>query len=291
MGLIKHNIKPTETFTNLATALAFSPTAEALLSEAKRISERLGAKLLLIHAGVKNKVAEEKAGLLLEKVGIDSTKVKLIWQEGDPVKVLNEVCHKEKVDLLILGALKHEDVLKYYIGSIARKISRNPPCSLLLITNPQLTKHSLRKVVVTGDNHPKTSNTIEKACHFAVNFNVKKITIVEEIDPKKVKTKIDDNLTLEQAYHEKKDLQEKEDQRIFKILHKLPLDSDTDVTLRCVFGKKGYSISHYAEVKKASLLVMNSPDNRLGILDRFFPHDLEFVLSDMPCDLMIVHPN
>ena len=74
-------------------------------------------------------------------------------------------------------------------------------------------------------------------------------------------------------------------------MHKLPLDSDTDVTLRCVFGKKGYSISHYAEVKKASLLVMNSQDNRLGILDRFFTHDLEFVLSDMPCDLMIVHPN
>ena len=79
LGLIKHNIKPIETFTNLATALSFSPTAEALLSETKRISEKLGANLLLMHVGVKNKVAEEKASLLLEKVGIDSTKVRLVW--------------------------------------------------------------------------------------------------------------------------------------------------------------------------------------------------------------------
>lgn len=283
-------IRPNDTFTTIAAALAFSPTAEALLSESKRISDKLGANLILIHAGVKNSVTTEKVDLLLTKVGLDKTKVKLIWQQGDPVKVLNNVCEKEKVDLLILGALRYEDVLKYYIGSVARKISRNPPCSLLLITNPQLKKHSLRKVVVNGGNHPKTEKTIEKACHFAVNFDVKKITIVEEIDPKEVKVKINDNLTVEKAFREKQDLQQQEDKRIFEILHKLPLSSDTDVSVRCIFGKKGYSISHYAEVKKANLLVMNSPDVKLGVLDRFFPHDLEYVLSDMPCDLMIVHP-
>lgn len=269
--------------------MAFSPTAEALLSEAKRISEALNAKLILIHAGVKSKEAEDKVQLLLEKSGLNQQRVKLIWKEGKPDKVLTSVCISEKVDLLILGAIKHEDLLKHYIGSVARKISRNPPCSLLLITNPQLTNQALRKVVINGLEHSKTQNTIEKACQFASNFSVKKITIVEEINPKEVKTKIDDNLTLEKAFHEKEELQRHEDQRILKILENLPIGSKTDVSVRCVFGKIGYSISHYAEVKNASLLVMNSPDNKLGILDRFFPHDLEYVLSDMPCDLMIVH--
>lgn len=281
-------IKP---FDNIATALAFSPTAEALLSEAKRISEKLNAKLTLIHAGAKSEAGEKKVNQLLKKVDLDRHSVKLIWKEGKPEKVLTEVCKVEKVDLLILGAIKHEDLLKHYIGSVARKISRNPPCSLLLITNPQLSNQSLREVVVNGLEHSKTQNTIEKACLFALGFNVKKITVVEEINPKEVKTKIDDNLSLEQAFHEKVELQKLEDKRIFKILNALPIGAETDVSVRCVFGKVGYSISHYAEVKKASILVMNSPDNKLGILDRFFPHDLEYVLSDMPCDLMIVHPS
>ncbi|MDB4082872.1 universal stress protein [Vicingaceae bacterium] len=269
--------------------MAFSPTAEALLCEAKRISERLRSQLTLIHAGSKNATTEQRVNSLLQKVGLDKTLVKVIWQEGKPEKVLTAVCISEKVDLLILGAIKHENFLKHYMGSVARKISRNPPCSLLLITNPQLKAQSLRKVVINGLEHPKTKNTIEKACDFALAFSVKKITVVEEINPKEVKTKIDDNLSLEQAYHEREELQKIEDTRIFNILNPLPIGRQTEVSIRCVFGKVGYSISHYAVVKKASLLVMNSPDNKLGILDRFFPHDLEYVLSDMPCDLMIVH--
>jgi nucleotide-binding universal stress UspA family protein len=260
------------------------------LCEAKRISERLQSRLTLIHAGPKSDVAEGKVDRLLEKVGLDKSLLKIIWKDGKPEKVLTAVCVAENVDLLILGAIKHEDLLKHYIGSVARKISRNPPCSLLLITNPQLRSQALTKVVLNGLQHKKTKNTIEKGVHFATAFNVKKISVVEEINPKEVKTQIEDNLTLELAFHEREELQKQENKRTFKILESLPIHPRTEVSVRCVFGKKGYSISHFAEVKKASLLVMNSPDNKLGFLDRFFPHDLEYVLSDMPCDLMIVHP-
>ncbi|MFT4755726.1 MAG: nucleotide-binding universal stress UspA family protein [Vicingaceae bacterium] len=289
MGLAQSKIEVIRPFKSIATALAFSPTAEALLFEAKRISERLNASLTLIHAGVKNSANESRVHELLEKVGLQKKSIKLIWKEGKPEKVLLEVCLLEKVDLLILGAIKHETLVKHYTGSVARKISRNPPCSLLLITNPQKSTQGLRKVVVNGLNHLKTKNTIEKACYFALSFDVKKITVVEEIRPTEVKTKIDDNLTLEQAYHEKQELRRREDKRIFEILKPIPIPSQTEISVRAVFGKEGYSISHYAEVKKASLLVMNSPDNKLGFLDRLLPHDLEYVLSDMPCDLLIVH--
>jgi hypothetical protein len=57
----------------------------------------------------------------------------------------------------------------------------------------------------------------------------------------------------------------------------------------CIFGKKGYSIGHFAETSKADLLMVNSPDTKLGFLDRVFTHDLEYILSDMPCDILIVH--
>ena len=47
--------------------------------------------------------------------------------------------HEEKkIDLLILGAVKREQILKYYVGSIARKITRQAKCSILLLIKPSL---------------------------------------------------------------------------------------------------------------------------------------------------------
>jgi len=192
----------------------------------------------------------------------------------------------------VLGAIQNEAMLRYYIGSVARKISRRPPCSLLLVTKPNKNESGLNSIVISGIDHPKTSNTIDMALNFSKNFNSNEVVIVEEVRPSKVKTRIEDDLTLEKAFEERENLKKKEDKRINQIIELTKNDSlKSNIQLKCIFGKVGYSIGHFAEIKNADLLVMNSPDKKLGFLDRFFPHDLEYILSDMPCDLMIVHPN
>jgi nucleotide-binding universal stress UspA family protein len=55
-------------------------------------------------------------------------------------------------------------------------------------------------------------------------------------------------------------------------------------------GKPGYVISKYAREKEADLLVVNSPDKPMNLLDRVFPHDIEYALAELPCNLLIVHP-
>ncbi len=259
-----------------------------MLYEAKRISQRLKGRLILIHVGEKNNELENKLNELLKRVGIEKESTKIIWQQGKPVEVISEVCIEEKVDLLILGAVQNEDMLRYYIGSVARRISRKPPCSLLLVTNPQKKSSELSSIVINGINHPKTEATILKALEFSQSFETKKVFIVEEVKSSKLKTRIDDDETLEQAFIEKETFIKAENERIADFLRPLKSDFSAKIEMKCVFGKEGYSIGHFAEVIGANLLVMNSPDKKLGFLDRFFPHDLEYVLSDMPCDLMIV---
>ncbi len=245
---------------------------------------------MLIHAGQKNEKLEFQMQGLLEKVGIDKKKVEIVWKEGGPVKVLSEVCREKEVDLLILGAIQNEAMLRYYIGSVARKISRRPPCSLLLVTHPDKNESRLKNIVVSGVDHPKTRNTIGAALTFSNFFGATELTVVEEVEPSKLKTRIDDNQSLELASEEREKLQASEDARIKQIIETAnhPL---SNIQQKCIFGREGYSIGHFAEIINADLLVMNSPDKKLGFLDRFFPHHLEYVLSDMPCDLMIVHPN
>jgi nucleotide-binding universal stress UspA family protein len=222
-------------------------------------------------------------------VGIDRNTTEVIWEEGKTVQVLSQVCYEQKVDLLLLGAMKNEDMLRYYIGSVARRISRNPPCSLLLITEPRRESNRLNSVVVSGIKHPKTAYTIKEALDFASSFGVKEFSIVEEVKPSEVQTKIEDDSSLQKAFRERENLSEREDKRIESFIATLNKQYSFSITNKCIFGKVGYSIAHFAEVKGADLLVVNSPDKKLGFLDRFFPHDLEYILSDMPCDLLIVH--
>ena len=228
---------------------------------------------------------------LLDKVGIKKEYVQIIWEEGNPVEVLRSVSKREEVDLLILGAMQHEALFRYYIGSVARKISRKPPCSLLLVTHPSKNESGLDSVVINGIDHPKTKTSIETALTFANQFDVHDVSIVEEVSSKKVKTKIDDDQSVEKAFKEKEVVQSVEDKRIEEIIEHIQNRGRAKIETKCVFGKAGYSISHFAEVKKADLLVVNSPDEKLGFLDKFFPHDLEYILSDLPCDLMIVEKN
>jgi nucleotide-binding universal stress UspA family protein len=46
-------------------------------------------------------------------------------------------------------------------------------------------------------------------------------------------------------------------------------------------------LARFAEDIKADLLVVGDV-GKLGFLDRLFPHDLEDILSDLPCNLLIV---
>ena len=54
-----------------------------------------------------------------------------------------------------------------------------------------------------------------------------------------------------------------------------------------IFGRRGYSIGHYARVVRADLLVMNAKEEH-RFFHRFFPSDLDHMLTEIPTDLLII---
>lgn len=276
-------------FKTIATAFAFSPYAEANLHESTRIAQMLNAKLIIIHVGKQTTSKVDKLNLLLSQTDIDRQKVQLEFREGDPVKTILSSCEENDVDLLIAGAEKKENLLKFYTGSVARKLCRKAKCSILLLTDRSVIRNKCEEIVVSGDDHRKTETTVKTANYFGKVLGAEHITIVDEIDPRKAASSADDDIQLEETVRKRKAVKKKELERICKLEKELEEDKCLPVNHKCIFGKPGYTISHYASVNKADLLVMNSPDTELGIIDRVFPHDLEYVLSDLPCCLMIVH--
>ena len=276
-------------FKTIGIGVTFSPNLEANINEAARLALCFGSKLVLIHVG---EASDEKSKTFLnflnpfEKEGLE---FEILFKSGDPVDVILSSTVEKNVDLLIIGALKKENFLKYYLGSIARKITRKANCSILLLINPSKERIPCKHIVVNGLKDPKTQETVNTAFFVGHHLGVDKITVVEEIDQDEVSVKVDDDKSLRKSTIIKERLRLREEVRVKKILDTIPADYTKDLTIKSqpIFGQRGYSIGHYAQVARADLLVMNAPA-KMTFWDRLFPHDIEHILTELPTDVLIV---
>ncbi|MDG1039413.1 MAG: universal stress protein [Polaribacter sp.] len=275
-----------QTFKKILIGIAFSPNLKANLFEAIRISNMFGAELVGVHVGDKSPEKEKQLQQLLNEAPKLDAPLKTIWQKGKPVEVILKTCFKEAINLLILGALQKENLYKYYVGSIARELTRKAPCSVLLLIKPSINRVPCKHIVVNGLKDDRTKDTIKTAFKIGNNLDCKRITIVEEINKTELDIKVNDDNSLRRANIAKERIKKREDLRVEKILSEIDC-KDTTLKIQSIFGQRGYSIGHYAKVKRADLLIMNAP-SKTRLIDRIFPHDIEYILSELPTDLLIV---
>jgi hypothetical protein len=74
-----------------------------------------------------------------------------------------------------------------------------------------------------------------------------------------------------------------------KILARIPREN-LKVNIKMLSGKSGYELARFAERKKAELLIVGAPARRFSLFDRVFPHDLEYIFANLPCNLLIINP-
>jgi nucleotide-binding universal stress UspA family protein len=266
--------------------VAFSPNLKPNIFEAVRLANMFDAELVGVHVGKKTDQKITDLNALLKEADTLNKSFKVIWQKGKPVDVILQTCTNQNIDLLILGALQKENLFKYYVGSIARKITRKAPCSVLLLIKPSVARVTCKHIVVNGLSDNRTKETLKTSFFITKKLNCKKITIVEEIKQEELHVKINDDTSLRRANIAKERIKNREDRRVKSILKEIDC-SNLSVKTQSIFGKRGYSIGHYAKLKRADLLVMNAP-TKSGLLDRIFPHDIEYILSELPTDVLIV---
>jgi len=288
MDLSKLKKRPSYPFETIAVAVSFSARCKPLLVEANRIAQICGASLILLHIGEKTKVKEETLDEIMNDAGINSNKCRVIWMKGEPVDTILKLCKLNIVDLLVIGALEKENLLKFYLGSIARNISRRAKCSVLLLTNPGNEPQKFKKIVVNGVENPKTIHTINTSLYLAKLFKVKDVTIVNELDVPGLAMTMAADSTAPESKEIKKLFTEESEETLQLVIEKCDA-GNINLTHKLIKGKPGYAISKFAKDKKADLLVINSPDTNLNLFDRIFAHDIEYVLADLPCNVLIVH--
>lgn len=274
-------------FQTIAVAVAFSPRCEAILAEAKKLQEVFRARIVFIHVGKKSLQHEQYLKHLFHRFHLDQPSVRMLWEQGDPVDTILDACRRENADLLVAGALEKESIPKYFIGSVARQLSRKAKCSILMLSEPSIHPVGYKHIVVEGADHPKTAHTIATALAAAKAWNAETVDIIQEMDPNKMALIRSEELKENEASAIRQKMVTEEDAKLQRILDEAGAGGLVINTER-IEGKPGYVISKFARDHQADLLVLNSPDRQHNLLDRVFPHDIEFALSDLPCNLMIV---
>ena len=277
-------------FKRILVGFAFSPNLKANLFTSLRLASSLGANLFFVHVGKKTPVKEKTIEEILKDSPVQPKFTKVLWEEGNPIPTILMMCEKNKIDLLLLGAVQREIALKFYVGSIARKITRRAPCSVLLLIKPSIEKIPSKHVVVNALNEPNTEKTIRAAFEFSFLMGIPNVTLVGEISQSKVTVSADDDEGLKKVTEIKKDIKKEEKDRYDEILLKIPdsLKENKKIQSQSIFGARGYSIGHYARVVRADLLVLNSEMKRSSFISRIFPKDLEHILSELPTDILII---
>lgn len=276
-------------FQIIGIGVAFSPNLKANIHESARLSLLFQAKLVLIHVGEKSTEKIKQLEEILKPFSRQNLLYELVFKTGDPVDVILSTSKKKSVDLLIIGALQRENFVKYYVGSIARKITRKAKCSVLLMIKPSVERIACEHIVVNGLQNQKTKQAIASAFYVGHQLGSEKITIVEEIRQQEVAINVDDDKSMRKANIKKERLKMRETNRVKKIVEEIPEDYLKEIVVKTqpIFGKRGYSIGHYAQMVRADLLVMNAP-GKVTFWDRLFPHDIEHILTELPTDVLII---
>jgi nucleotide-binding universal stress UspA family protein len=274
-------------FETIALAVVFSPRLEALIAETRRFTGLYKAKAVFIHVGKRTSEKEIQLNNYLIDYGFNDSNCIVHWQDGNAVDIILSVCKQQIADLLIIDAIEKDHLLKYYSGTVSREISRRAKCSVLMMVHPDVVPQPFRKIVVNGHDHPKTIHTLNTALYIAEHEGVGEIIAVEEMDRPVVPTALQEELSENESVGIGNSFAV-EDSRLSVLLKTID-HKNIEIRIKTISGRSGYTIAQFAQNAKADLLVVNSPDHHLNIFDRIFSHDLEYVLVDLPCNMLLVH--
>lgn len=293
----------------LVCCLALSPRARAVAGEAMALARAVGGELVFLHVGEDTpktrgpleailrelSVAADAAAATAATAGSNAptvaagaagaAKMTLRIVPGRPADVVRRVAKEHGANLIVAGALEKEGMLEGLFGSVARRIVRKAPCSVLLLTEPFPTQSRFHRMVISVQLTPACGRMIRFAVGFAHHLQTQSLHMVYEPNyfenmasryEQSTPTPVPDNapsfavgtLIRLQSYLEEFDF------------------AGLEVVSRIIEGAEGLESVEYARGENADLLVFPAPARPLGFWDRFFHHPTEHVLEKLPCSVL-----
>jgi nucleotide-binding universal stress UspA family protein len=196
------------------------------------------------------------------------------------------VCRRaaaSSAQLVILGALGQDGVWTSLLGSVARRVAREAPCSVLLLPDPA--RPMLGRVVVSLGFDDQSTALLRSVLRLVRRSRPERLDVLHEIESF-------GDLTRTLGNNPECEVREHRDSKREALRERVAAlagaEGITDLPLRieCLEGHVGQAATDYASQTEADLLVMTAPP-RLSLWDRFFKQPAELALHQLPCSLLL----
>ena len=269
-------------YKTIAVATTFSPRFKKVLAEAKRIRDRFEAELHLIHVGKRDQETPARFSEVLTDLGLPPDSP-VHYEEGDPAEAILGAVTREKIDMLIAGALEKEIVLHQFLGNVARRLVREANCSVILFTDPQKKPKPLRRIVFVADPSRNGLGALKTTLLLAEAESCERlyvIGIITAFDEARASMVSDDaNVG---AAHKPKHAEE-------DALEELVLSAgstDVPIETRSIRGATGLAASDFVRSVEADLLVVPLPKSPGSVQE--IPSNIAWVSDVIPCNLWVI---
>ena len=268
-------------YKTIAVASTFSPRFRQVLAEAKRIREHFRAELHLIYAGKRSEEAAAKFREALEELQLpaDST---IHYEEGDPAEAILRTLTREKIDVIVAGALEKEVVLHPFLGNVARRLVQEAPCSVMLFTKPTVKPNPLRRMVFVSDFSSHGLQALQRTLQLAAAEACERlyvISIITTFDQARASIRAD------AGEGEKPQTKDEEEEALEQFVLAAG-ETEVPMEARCIRGNTGLVASDFVESIKADLLVV--PLRKNGAASQPLPSNLAWVTDVIPCNLWLI---
>ncbi len=257
----------------IAVASTFSPRFRQVLAEAKRVRDRFGSELRLIYVGQQTEETSTKFREVLGALSLplDST---IYYEQGDVAESILRSINRNKLEMIVAGALEKEVVLHQFLGNVARRLVREAPCSVILFTHPETEPKPFRKIVfVAVEYSDHTLEALRRMLALAAAENSARVYVIRVIT------------TFDEARAKAAEAAVTGDPEIE--LEKFVLSAghtDVPIEARCIRGNTGFAVADFVQAVGANLLVVPDPPATGPEL----PANLGWLIDVIPCNLWVV---
>lgn len=139
-----------------------SSTAKVATDRAAVLAKKLGAELLIVHAGKGSEALDELAA----SYGAKATAV-----PGPPAQVLVSQAEEQGAGLIVVGSVGMSGTKRFLLGNVPNKVSHHAPTDVLIVkTDPPRNSEGYDKVLVGTDGSPTAMRAVEMAAEVSTRI-------------------------------------------------------------------------------------------------------------------------
>jgi nucleotide-binding universal stress UspA family protein len=210
----------------------------------------------------------------------------LVIRPGRVEDVICRTAGEQRDDLIVAGALEREGALQYFLGSVARRIARHAPCSVLLLSEPHLPPSPFHRIVAAVKFDDVSSRMMQLVARLASRGRTQELHVVSEYDLSGLRLAIAEGADARGPDEQRKSIHAQETVRLAAFLHDIDLKG-LRPRLEALEGKDGWEPVQYARRQQADLLFFPAPTQPPSFWAKLFQHGYEFALQSLPCALFL----